>query len=125
MEKLLNYMLYTHDVHVIWVDETTGIMIPIEKINKNVSILKKKRVFLKEFYIIFHSCYYVRLYQYRILAGAFLLDRDLPQRSIYDPVKYLWWSSFAKNSERLLAGNYFLQKFSITGVWQGPKYTSD
>ena len=35
-------MLYTHDVHAIWVDEITEVIIYITKANKNLNILKKE-----------------------------------------------------------------------------------
>ena len=82
MEKLLNYMLYTHDVHVIWVDETTGIMIPIEKINKNVSILKKKSFFKG----ILHNFSFLLLCAFISIQN---IGRSIPFRQRFTTEKYL------------------------------------
>ena len=42
MKKILNYMLYIMNLHAIWVDEMTEVIISIKKnINKNQNIFYK------------------------------------------------------------------------------------
>ena len=58
----------------------------------------------------------------KIVLGTFLVSN---QRCIWNSVKHLGWSLFAKivNSRKLLT--IFSKKGSIVDVWQSPKYTSD